>query len=161
MQITPTRPDPILPRWAGWVGISVLAAITVLARALTPSHVVKDADLVPVLVGTQGGHELVEKVRQHAPAPGDSVIEAVDWTASGILVSVHTTGPRVVVLLDAEGRSSITHARGDATVHLPLPADGASPPYTVTVLQPRGQGGLLDARAVRVASLDRGSYGPR
>ncbi|RME27361.1 MAG: hypothetical protein D6798_04695 [Deltaproteobacteria bacterium] len=153
----PGRHPRPLHSWVAWGSIGLLACVMVAARALTPSHVVRRTDLIPLRPGTQGGHELVDRVTRYAPEPGDSVIEAVDWTPSGLLVSVRTWGPRVVAVLDSAGRSSVTYARGATTVHLPLPADGAAPPFTITVLQPRGRGGLLDARAVRVASTqDRG-----
>ncbi len=136
------------------LGLLVLATVTVSARSLAPSHAGSRADLVPILVGARGSQALVDQVVREQPLHTGSTIHQTEWTDTGMLVSVTTAGPRVVVLLDAHGSASVAHADGESTVHLAMPGIEPHPPYTVTVVQPRGRGGLLDARAVRVAALD-------
>lgn len=152
------RSTHLLPRHlrlaAQVLGFTMLTTSMVAARCLVPTQAPADPDLVPILVGTRSNKELVQKVHERTPVQVGSTIHSASWTETGLVVAVSAAGPRVVVLLDDDGRASVAHVEhGRTLVHLAVPCCEPQPPYTVTVVKPRGSGGVLDARALPVASL--------
>lgn len=134
-------------------GLGLIGVLMMSARAMVPTQVPHNPNLVPILVGGIGNRDLVQRVRSPQHGLQGSVIHATRLTERGVIVEVTAPGPRVVVLLDSDGAATVTQVEGHTVVNLALPRPDSRAPYVVTVVSSRGSGGVLDAQAVTVAAL--------
>ncbi|MCB9777523.1 MAG: hypothetical protein H6742_03075 [Alphaproteobacteria bacterium] len=131
----------------------LLGALAVVgARVLAPSHSATPRHTLHLPTGSEARPELVDQVLRYAPSEPTSVIEQARWQPDGLFVAVDTGGPRLVLLLDADGAASVKRVDGTGSVLLPIPAEPAAPPYTLTVLSAVGSGMVVDAQPLQVAA---------
>jgi len=153
----PTR-DPHAPTAAKRIArVVIVVGGIVLAgsRALVPSAEPPSALRVDLHKDHLVSANQIDRIVHYTPpSPGSEILDS-QWIGQGLEVAIRSTGPRVVVVLDAKGRSSVTRLQGSGAAWLKLPdRNDPAPPFTVTVLSARGPSMVVDSRSVQLVSSD-------
>ncbi|NOY25958.1 MAG: hypothetical protein GXP62_08815 [Oligoflexia bacterium] len=154
-----SRPEPTRLRRLPWLAVVIGALAMPAMRALIPSP----SEHLPVSLQlpVNGGNDpdLLDKIVHHSAVQPGSQISAMRWTGRALEVDVQTDSPRVVVLVDNIGHTSVVRLAHSGTAVLRMQRSlAAAPPFTVVVLAARGPSyQMLDKANVDTTPLQPGS----